>query len=75
VLDYLARYVSRIAITNTRILGLDDTGLRIQYRDRKTPASRQNAYRQISVVSPRVSGPFGSRHEQPTLLAPCVKIP
>jgi len=36
VLDYLARYVFRVAITNTRILGLDDTAVRIQYRDRKT---------------------------------------
>ena len=36
VLDYLARYVFRIAITNTRIVGLDDATVRIQYRDRKT---------------------------------------
>lgn len=35
VLDYLARYVFRIAITNTRIVGLDDTAVRVQYRDRK----------------------------------------
>ena len=36
VLDYLARYVFRIAITNTRITGLDDAGVSFEYRDRKT---------------------------------------
>jgi Putative transposase/Transposase zinc-binding domain len=36
VLDYLARYVFRIAITNARITGLDDGGVTISYRDRKS---------------------------------------
>ena len=40
VLDYLARYVFRIAITNTRIVGLDDDTVRIQYYDRKTGRRR-----------------------------------
>jgi hypothetical protein len=40
VLDYLARYVFRIAITNTRIVDLDDAGVSIQYRDRKTGRRR-----------------------------------
>jgi hypothetical protein len=40
VLDYLARYVFRIAITNTSIVGLDDSAVRIQYRDRKTGRRR-----------------------------------
>jgi hypothetical protein len=40
VLDYLARYVFRIAITNARIVGLDDAGVSIQYRDRKTGSRR-----------------------------------
>jgi len=40
VLDYLARYAFRIAVTNTRIIGLDDATVRIQYRDRKTDRRR-----------------------------------
>jgi hypothetical protein len=40
VLDYLAHYVFRIAITNARITGLDDAGVSIEYRDRKTGRRR-----------------------------------
>jgi Putative transposase/Transposase zinc-binding domain len=40
VLDYLARYVFRIAITNARIVGLDDAGVTIAYRHRKTGQPR-----------------------------------
>jgi hypothetical protein len=40
VLDYLARYVFRIAITNARIVGLNDAGVAIAYRDRKTGRRR-----------------------------------
>ena len=40
VLDYLARYVFRIAVTNARIVGLDDAGVTIAYRDRKTGQRR-----------------------------------
>jgi hypothetical protein len=36
VLDYLARYVFRIAITNSRIVGLDDHGVTIRYKKRKS---------------------------------------
>jgi hypothetical protein len=36
VLDYLARYVFRIALTNARIVGLDDQTVTIQYKERKT---------------------------------------
>ena len=36
VLDYLARYVFRVALTNARIVSLDDNGVTIQYKDRKT---------------------------------------
>ena len=36
VLDYLARYVFRIAITNTRIVGLDDQAVTIRYKHRKS---------------------------------------
>lgn len=36
VLDYLARYVFRIAITNARIVGLNDAGVTFACRDRKT---------------------------------------
>jgi Putative transposase/Transposase zinc-binding domain len=40
VLDYLARYVFRIALTNARILGLDEKTVTIQYKDRKTGRAR-----------------------------------
>ena len=40
VLDYLARYVFRVALTNARIVGLDDNGVSIQYKDRKTGQRR-----------------------------------
>src|SRR5208283_1483390 len=36
VLEYLARYVFRIALTNARIVGLDDETVTIQYKERKT---------------------------------------
>jgi hypothetical protein len=35
VLRYLARYVFRIAITNTRIVHMDDTHVTFRYKDRK----------------------------------------
>jgi Putative transposase len=40
VLDYLARYVFRIALTNARIAGLDDETVTIQFKDRKTGQAR-----------------------------------
>jgi len=40
VLDYLARYVFRIALTNARIVGLDDETVTIQYKERKTGRAR-----------------------------------
>jgi Putative transposase len=40
VLDYLARYVFRIALTNARIVGLDDEAVTIQQKDRKTGQAR-----------------------------------
>ena len=36
VLDYLARYVFRVAITNTRIVGVDDQTVTIRYKHRKS---------------------------------------
>lgn len=36
VLDYLARYVFRVAITNTRIVGLDDQAVTIRYKQRQS---------------------------------------
>jgi hypothetical protein len=36
VLRYLARYVFRIAITNSRIVRLDDKGVTIRHKDRKS---------------------------------------
>ena len=40
VLEYLARYVFRIALTNARIVDLDDETVTIQYRERKTGRRR-----------------------------------
>lgn len=40
VLDYLARYVFRVALTNARIVGLDDETVTIQYKERKTGRQR-----------------------------------
>src|ERR1700722_18321071 len=40
VLDYLARYVFRVALTNARIVGLDEETVTIQYKERKTGRSR-----------------------------------
>ncbi len=40
VLDYLAHYVFRIALTNARIVGLDDETVTFQYKERKTGCSR-----------------------------------
>jgi hypothetical protein len=36
VLDYLARYVFRVAITNNRIVGLDDETVTLRYKKRKS---------------------------------------
>ena len=36
ILDYLARYVFRVAITNTRITGLDDHTVTIRYKQRES---------------------------------------
>jgi len=40
VLDYLARYVFRIAITERRILAMDDQSVTFQYKDRKADRQR-----------------------------------
>jgi hypothetical protein len=40
VLDYLARYVFRVALTNARIADLDDQTVTIQYKERKTAQQR-----------------------------------
>jgi hypothetical protein len=36
VLDYLARYVFRVAVTNTRIVALDDQAVTIRHKHRKS---------------------------------------
>jgi len=41
VLQYLARYVFRVAITNNRIVGLDDNGVTIRYKHRTSGQWRQ----------------------------------
>jgi hypothetical protein len=40
VLDYLARYVFRVALTNARIVALDNETVTISYRDRETRRAR-----------------------------------
>ena len=40
VLDYLARYVFRVALTNARIVGLDDQTVSIRYKERRTGSPR-----------------------------------
>ena len=40
VIEYLARYVFRIALTNARIVDLDDETVTIKYRERKTGRRR-----------------------------------
>ena len=40
VLDYLARYVFRVALTNARIVGLDGATVSIQYKERDTGRRR-----------------------------------
>ena len=40
VLDYLARYVFRVALTNARIISLDDQTVTIQHKDRKRGVRR-----------------------------------
>ncbi|HSZ89480.1 MAG TPA: transposase [Acetobacteraceae bacterium] len=40
VLDYLARYVFRVALTNARIVGLDDRTVTLQYKERSTGRRR-----------------------------------
>ena len=40
VLRYLARYVFRVAITNNRIVALDDKGVTIRHKDRKSMQCR-----------------------------------
>jgi len=40
VLDYLARYVFRIALSNARIVGLNDETVTIRHKDRKTGHAR-----------------------------------
>ncbi len=41
VLDYLARYVHRIAITNARIIKMDDKTVTFRYKDRKARKMKQ----------------------------------
>jgi hypothetical protein len=40
VLDYLARYVFRVALTSARIIDLDDEAVTVRYQERKTGRSR-----------------------------------
>src|SRR6476660_10477858 len=40
VLDYLARYVFRVALTNARIVGLDAQTVSIRYKERRTGRPR-----------------------------------
>lgn len=48
VLKYLARYTHRVAISNSRILAVNDTHVTFRYRDRK----RDNAMRTMTLTGP-----------------------
>src|SRR5205809_679497 len=65
VLDYLARYVFRIAITNSRLESIDSTTVRFRYRDNKTLQIRH-------VSLPGVE--FIGRFLQHVLPRGCVKV-
>ena len=42
MLSYLSRYTHRVAISNRRIIGFDETGVTLRYKDyRRTVADRQ----------------------------------
>ena len=41
VLDYLARYLFRVAITNSRLEQIDDDHVTFRYRDNRTQATRR----------------------------------
>ncbi len=43
VLDYLARYVHRIAITNSRIIGMDDENVTFRYPEARLPGPATQA--------------------------------
>ena len=58
VLDYLARYVFRVALTNARIVGLDDQTVTIQYKERKTGRRRTG----------RLSGAAFMRRSRPVVI-------
>jgi len=40
VLAYLARYTHRVAISNSRLLGLDERGVTFRYKDYAATAGR-----------------------------------
>jgi len=65
VLDYLARYVFRIAITNSRLESIDCSTVRFRYRDNKTQQIRH-------VSLPGVE--FIARFLQHVLPRGCVKV-
>ena len=50
VLDYLARYVFRIAITQRRILAMDDQTVTFQYKDRKADCQRTSCMEGVEFV-------------------------
>jgi putative transposase len=45
VLDYLGRYVFRIAITNSRRVSLDNGQVRFRYRDNRTQQIGESRFR------------------------------
>jgi hypothetical protein len=67
VLDYLARYLFRIAITNSRLEQIDDEQVTFRYRDNRTQAIRRATLsgvvcvRQDSVASEGDSGDYDRR--------------
>jgi hypothetical protein len=66
VLDYLARYVFRVALTNARIVGLDDQTVSIRYKERRTgppanlPPQRRRVHAPIPPARPAARLPQGA---------------
>jgi hypothetical protein len=64
VLEYLARYIFRIAIANSRIESIDDGNVRFRYRDNRTQQIRRITLSGVEFI-PSIRSTYPSRAEQP----------
>jgi hypothetical protein len=56
VLRYLARYTHRVAISNSRLIALDDTGVTFKWKDYRIEG--RDRYKQMTLGDPRVHPPL-----------------